>query len=97
MLEEVTRWATIIRDVGLIIGIPTIIVVGMKMYGLQLDALKHQNALLKETQYDRALSALGLPAAPAPQQNSRYRMQKLPLSKRAIWRSAEPALGYTFP
>lgn len=41
MLEEVTRWATIIRDVGLIIGIPTIIVVGMKMYGLQLDALKH--------------------------------------------------------
>ena len=58
MLKMVTKWATVIRDVGLILGIPTIIVVGLKLYGVEVDALKQQNELLTETQYDLALSLL---------------------------------------
>ncbi len=55
---NIKEWAGLIRDVGLIIGIPVIIGVGVKLYGQQIEILKARNELLKETQYDRALSII---------------------------------------
>jgi hypothetical protein len=70
--EKTTAIAGIIRDVGVIIGIPVLITVGMRLYDLQskaleaqvraneaqIKSLEAQNDLLKQTQYDRALSLL---------------------------------------
>lgn len=62
---SIQRWVELFRDVGLILGVPTLIAVGTKLYGLQAAALKAnnealqaQNTFLKETQYDRALSLI---------------------------------------
>ena len=65
MFQQLKDWAGFLRDLGLIIGMPTIMVVGIQLYELQLNALEQQkavveerNKLLKETQYDRALSII---------------------------------------
>jgi hypothetical protein len=64
--------AGLVRDVGLIIGVPALVTVGVSLYELQdaalkeqinankaqADALTAQNAFLKETQYDRAAALL---------------------------------------
>ena len=55
---QIKFWAEFIRDVGLILGIPALIGVGVKLYGQQIEILKERNELLKETQYDRALSMI---------------------------------------
>ena len=64
-LPTIKRWTELIRDVGLIIGIPTLIIIGSKMYGLQIESLKAQNEVLKsrneilgEFSYDRALARI---------------------------------------
>ena len=64
-LSIIKGWAELIRDVGLIVGIPTLIIIGSKMYGLQIESLKAQNEVLKsrieilgEFSYDRALSRI---------------------------------------
>jgi chromosome segregation ATPase len=61
----VERWAKLIRDIGLIIGVPAVIALGSKLYELQIAAVKAhsevleaQNNFLKETQYDRAATLL---------------------------------------
>ena len=65
MLQRFKDWASFLRDVGLIIGMPTVVVVGIQLYELQVDALEQQkaiieerNKLLQETQYDRALDII---------------------------------------
>lgn len=65
MLQQLKDWAGFIRDLGLIIGMPAMVVVGVQLYELQLDALEQQkavieerNKLLEETQYDRALNLI---------------------------------------
>jgi len=50
--------AELIRDIGIIIGIPTIIIIAGKLYTQRIQVLKEQVQLLKETQYDRALSQI---------------------------------------
>jgi hypothetical protein len=54
--RTVERWAKVIRDVGLIIGVPVIITLGSKLYEQQIAAVKAhsevleaQNNFLKET------------------------------------------------
>lgn len=65
MLQKFKDWASFLRDIGLIIGMPTVVVVGLQLYELQVDALEQQkavieerNKLLQETQYDRALDII---------------------------------------
>lgn len=65
MLQQIRDWAGFLRDIGLIVGMPTLVVVGVQLYGLQVDALEQQkavieerNRLLEETQYDRALDLI---------------------------------------
>jgi chromosome segregation ATPase len=71
-LGRVAWIAALVRDLGVILGIPAVLAVGLKLYDLQTKALEAQvkatesqvkaveaqNALLKETQYDRAISLL---------------------------------------
>lgn len=57
-MDHIERWAKLIRDVGIILGIPVIIVIASNLYSAQLGALKEQNELLKQTQYDKALSLI---------------------------------------
>ena len=56
--EKLTRWAGLIRDLGLIIGVPILITIGISLYQQQIEVLKARNELLRETQYDRALSLI---------------------------------------
>lgn len=72
MFAALKDWAGVIRDIGMIIGVPTIIVVGLRLYDIQskaleaqvranesqIKAVEAQNALLRETQYDRALALI---------------------------------------
>ena len=57
-MNEIMQWASFIRDIGLILGIPALIAVGVKLYSQHIEILKARNELLKETQYDRAVSLL---------------------------------------
>jgi hypothetical protein len=57
-INQIKPWVELIRDVGLILGIPVLIGVGMQLYTQQIEILKARTELLKETQYDRALSII---------------------------------------
>jgi hypothetical protein len=57
-MSEIMLWVSFIRDVGLILGMPVLIAVGIKLYSQQIEILKARNDLLKETQYDRAVTLL---------------------------------------
>lgn len=57
-LNEIMQWVSFVRDLGLILGIPVLIGIGVKLYNQQIDILKARNELLKETQYDRAVTLL---------------------------------------
>lgn len=48
----------ILRDLGIVIGIPTLIVLWLRMNHARIDALKEQIAFLKQTQYPQALAVI---------------------------------------
>jgi hypothetical protein len=72
MLERIKDIASLVRDIGVIVGVPTIITVGISLYDIQskaleqqvkaneaqIKALESQNNVLKETQFDRALTII---------------------------------------
>jgi chromosome segregation ATPase len=65
VLSRVSSIAALVRDVGVILGIPVVLTVGIKLYDLQTKALESQmkaveaqNEVLKQTQYDRALAMI---------------------------------------
>jgi hypothetical protein len=65
MLERIKTCASIIRDVGIIIGIVPLIYVGMSLYDIQYKAFEQQikapeaqNNVLKETQFGRAFALI---------------------------------------
>jgi hypothetical protein len=67
-LSQIQEKAALVRDIGVIVGIPTIIAVGVKLYHIQdksfdaqvkaneatIKALETENSVLRETQFDRA-------------------------------------------
>jgi hypothetical protein len=64
-VANIMRWIGLFRDIGLILGVPTLMIIGIKLYERQIDilktqneSLKTQNEFLKETQYDRAYSLI---------------------------------------
>ena len=46
-MEKVQQWVSLLRDIGLLIGVPILIVVGMELYGLQIKALEKQISMLE--------------------------------------------------
>lgn len=58
ILMEIKTYAELIRDIGLVLGIPTLIFVFLRLYKQQLENLKSEISVLKQTQYDRALSLI---------------------------------------
>ena len=57
-LSEIMQWVSFVRDLGLILGVPVLIGIGVRLYNQQIEILKARNELLKETQYDRAVTLL---------------------------------------
>ena len=62
---RIQRWAALLRDIGVILGIPSILYIAIQLYGFQLQgmqaqiaALKEQNETLRERQYDRAATII---------------------------------------
>ncbi|AZV93927.1 hypothetical protein CBF45_09495 [Bordetella sp. J329] len=65
MIGRVQKAAAVLRDIGVIIGVPGIFYFGSQIYGLQqqsiqaqIGALKEQIEILKERQYDRVATVL---------------------------------------
>lgn len=67
--SSIKQWVEFFRDIGLILGVPGVILGGYKLFNrhiealkdshkAHIDALESENRLLKETQYDRALSLI---------------------------------------
>ena len=58
MINKIHKFAALIRDIGLIVGIPIIVLIAFHLYNIQVAALKEQNEILKITQYDKALNLI---------------------------------------
>lgn len=54
-MEKIEYWAKRLRSLGIIIGVPTIVGVAVYFHNAQITALKEQNEILRQTQYDKAL------------------------------------------
>ncbi|PFH10980.1 hypothetical protein BCF11_3418 [Collimonas sp. PA-H2] len=61
MIKQIKMWAALVRDIGVILGVPALVFIAVQLYGFQMQgmqaqiaALKEQNEALKERQYDRA-------------------------------------------
>ena len=72
---NIARWASVLRDVGVILGLPIVIGLGIKFYRRQIDLLKAENKLLRETQYPRALEVIEA-------QRKVYELERLELMKK---------------
>lgn len=57
-MDRIERWAKLLRDIGIILGVPILILVASNLYSAQINVLKEQNELLKHTQYDKALALI---------------------------------------
>jgi hypothetical protein len=89
MLERVKDITSLVRDIGVIVGVPTIITVGMSLYDIQskaldrqvkaneaqIRALESQNNVLRETQFDRALTII-------KSQRETYDLERVDLEKK---------------
>lgn len=58
LILHLTLYASLVRDIGIIIGIPTLIVVAQRLHSKQIAALKAQLEFAKDTQYDKALALI---------------------------------------
>jgi hypothetical protein len=70
--DRISKIAAVARDIGLLVGVPILIMVGSHLYGLQINALEAQNKateaqvkateaqnnFLKDTQYDKTLALI---------------------------------------
>jgi hypothetical protein len=58
IISNIQEISGLIRDIGLIFGVPSIFLIILKLYNQYVLTLKEQNAFLKETQYDKALQLI---------------------------------------
>ncbi len=72
LFRAIERWAKLVRDIGLIIGVPTLICIGLTMFDLQSklydqqvaalkannESLEQQNKLLSMTSFDRTAALI---------------------------------------
>lgn len=60
MVQEnrIIRAIGLIRDIGIIIGVPVLIIVGIRLYEVKISALESQIEYLKQTQYPQALQTI---------------------------------------
>ena len=58
VLLETAKYAAVLRDIGLILGVPTLIAVALRLHSQHVASLQAQVDLAKGTQYDRALSII---------------------------------------
>jgi len=57
-MNKLERYIHILKDIGLILGIPVVITIGVNLYNAQIKALELKNSSLEQTQYDDALALI---------------------------------------
>lgn len=55
---EIAQYAALLRDVGIVLGFPVLIVIAQRMHAKHIEMLQAQVELAKATQYDRALALI---------------------------------------
>jgi len=58
VMERIEHFARLIKNVGIIIGVPVIIAVAIYFHNAEISALEAENNLLRQTQYDKALAMI---------------------------------------
>jgi len=58
MIENPLELLELIKTAGIVLGVPALIVIGVKLYNRQVSILKSQIEYLKETQYDKAFNQI---------------------------------------
>jgi hypothetical protein len=57
-MPNIEQLANRVRNLGIIIGVPVIIGAAIYFHNAEISALKEQNELLRQTQYDKALALI---------------------------------------
>jgi hypothetical protein len=73
-IQDIQEIASLIGDIGIIVGVPAIIGIGIKLYKRQMDILKEKNEFLMLTQFDNAVSMI-------KSQKSAYELEREQLEK----------------
>ena len=55
---DAAKYAALLRDIGVVLGVPTLIVVALRLHAQHVASLQAQIDLAKSTQYDRALAII---------------------------------------
>ena len=55
---EIAQYAALLRDVGIVLGFPVLVIIAQRMHAKHIAILEAQVELAKATQYDRALTLL---------------------------------------
>jgi len=55
---EIAQYASLLRDVGIVLGFPILITIALRMHAKHIAILQGQVDLAKATQYDRALTLI---------------------------------------
>ena len=58
MFDKIIKWVKFLRDVGILLGFPILIYLGMQLHDTEVSALKAQVNYLKELQYDKAVTLI---------------------------------------
>src|SRR5256885_15079730 len=57
-VAQISRWIGVIRDIGVILGVPFLIGLLVRYYHRQIEILREHNKLLERTQYKGALEQI---------------------------------------
>lgn len=58
MFDNIIKWVKLFRDIGILLGFPALIYIGMQLHDTEVSALKAQIEYLKDLQYDKAVSII---------------------------------------
>jgi len=58
MFDTVTKWVKLFRDIGILLGFPTLVYIGIQLHETEVSALRAQIDYLKNLQYDKAVSLI---------------------------------------
>lgn len=58
MFDIITKWVKLFRDIGILLGFPTLIYIGLQLHETEVSALKAQIDYLKDLQYDKAVNLI---------------------------------------
>lgn len=95
-MENIKQWVEFIRDIGLIIGVPTLILIGKYLYERQIKIFKSHIAMLEKElnakdllQYDRALLQIESQEKLMERERNEYELKIKKLKKDVVEKDKE--------